>query len=433
MLSYYFPPAGGPGVQRVLKFVKYLPEFGWDPVVLTVKNGDFPAWDDSMLAEVPASVPVYRVPAVEPYALYRRITGKSQEEALPVALLAKEGAGSFAECISQWIRANVFIPDARIGWIPAVVKRSRQIFAKYHIDAIYSSSPPHSVQLAAMMMAKTYRRPWLADFRDPWTDIFYYQKLSRTLPARQVDAFFEQKVLATADAVISVSPSILRSLQEKAPETRFKVLYNGYDASDFTSAAEKKSEQFTISFIGNLKVNQSPPALWNAIETVLQENSQVAESLVLQFTGTIHPRVMASLEEKNLMEHVQIEEYVPHHEAIKRMQGASVLLFIIPDAPNNRGILTGKLFDYLAAGRPFLSLGPPDGDAARILDRMEAGPMIAPENMEEIHKRILYCYELWLHNTLEMACPNGEKVKEFERRTLTRELSAVLDDISIHQ
>lgn len=420
-------------MQRVLKFVKYLPDYGWQPIVLTVEGGDFPARDESLLKEISPSVPVYRVPAVEPYALYRKLTGKSKQEPLPVALLAKEGTDSLGEFIARWIRANLFVPDARVGWIPAVVHSSRQIFANHQIDAIYSSAPPHSVQLAALLLARKYRLPWIADFRDPWTDIFYYQKLSRTLPARRLDAFFERKVLSSADTVVSVSPSIIRNLQSKAPTTHFEVLYNGYDASDFSITSEPNSTHFTLWYIGNLKANQSPAGLWNALENLLQKDSDLAENLVLKFTGTVHPQVKASLEKRGFMDHIHIEGYVSHHEAIHRMQSASVLLFIIPDAPHNRGILTGKLFDYLASGRPFLSLGPPVGDAAAILERLQAGPMIAPENTEEIRARILYLYKLWCNNSLESDSPNAEKVKEFERKALTGRLAARLDALSMKQ
>ena len=415
-------------MQRVLKFVKYLPQYGWRPIVLTVEGGDFPARDESLLAEISPAVPVYRVPAVEPYALYRKLTGKSSREPLPVALLAKEGTDSFAEFATRWIRANLFVPDARVGWIPAVVHQSRPVFARHRIDAILSSSPPHSVQLAALWMAKKYGKPWIADFRDPWTDIFYYQRLSRTRPARRLDAFFENKVLTAADTVVSVSPSIIRTLREKARETRFEVLYNGYDAADFSEPSSGDSTRFTLWYIGNLKANQSPPGLWNALVSLLRDQPSLADDLVLKFTGTLHPQVKASLEENDLMDHVQIEGYVSHHEAIERMQSASVLLFIIPDAPHNRGILTGKLFDYLAAGRPFLSLGPPDGDAARILQRMGAGPMMRPGNTEEIRSRILYLYELWRNNTLKKEAPFPERVQEFERTTLTGHLAARLDE-----
>ncbi|HKJ66806.1 MAG TPA: glycosyltransferase family 4 protein [bacterium] len=431
VLTYYFPPAGGPGVQRVLKFVKYLPAYGWNPVVLTVKNGEFPARDDSLLAELPQSLPVHRVGGIEPYNFYRWITGKRKDQTLPVGMLAKQGSDTFMEGLARWIRANLFIPDGRTGWIRPVFRMGARAITQQHIQAIYSSSPPHSTQLAALWLAKHFQLPWVADFRDPWTDIYYYQTLPRLSLAKKIDGFLEQKVLAAADSVISVSPSILDKLHSRTKRGSFQVIYNGYDEQDFTgSPAGYPRDKFVLSYVGNLKANQNPEALWKALQLLSRENQEFHRDLEMHFTGRTHPQIIETLNQYQLLPSTVIEKYVPHSEAVKRMKATAVLLFIIPEAPENQGILTGKLFDYLAAEKPFLSLGPPDGDAARILADTGAGQMIDPQNLEAIKNRILYLYQLWKARSLQNEGPDPARIRQFSRRQLTAQLAGILYKMS---
>lgn len=431
VISYYFPPAGGPGVQRVLKFVKYLPEFGVNPIVLTVRNGDFPAEDKSMQKEIPDSVPVYRTPAIEPYNIYRKFTGKSENHTLPVGLLAKNENTSVSEYIAKWIRANIFLPDARIGWIWPVFNLGSKIIAKYNIQAIYSSSPPHSLQLTAKMLAQRFNLPWIADFRDPWTDIYYYQLAPRTTLARNIDLYLERKVLYTADKVVSVSPSITRKLAQKIQKDNFGVLYNGYDEDDFIDLQPTVTmpKKFTLSYIGNLKSNQNPIELWTTLQRLIKQYDDFKSVVELRFTGRIHPRILETLEHHQLISYTSVEGYVPHSAAISRMQSTAVLLFIIPEAPDNEGILTGKLFDYLRAGRPLLSLGPPHGDAARVLQDVDAGPMLYPQDGKAIQQRILHLFQMWQANKLENASPASNMIQQFERRELTKILANNVNEL----
>lgn len=429
VLTYYFPPAGGPGVQRVLKFVKYLPEFGWEPVVITVDGGDFPAYDASLTEEVPETVPVLRVPALEPYSLYRKFTGKSKEEHIPVGTLAKKDkSNGFAEKISRWIRANLFVPDARIGWIVPVIRKGFQTASQYKIDALLCSSPPHSVQLAACHLAKKLSIPWIVDFRDPWTDIYYYQELNRNKLAQQIDAYFERKVSNTADGVLTVSPSLVGKIRKRAPQQQVTLIPNGYDATDFSEGTHHLYDRFSLSYIGNLKANQNPSVLWSVLKRLIENTSGFQENFLLHLTGKIHPQVMASLEKYGLTNYTKIDKYVPHAEATKRMQSAAVLLFVVPDAADNQGILTGKLFEYLAAERPVFSIGPPDGDAAQILRDADAGTMMDYQDQSGITEMLKKLYIQWEKEDMKESLPNKEQVQQFERREQSRILSTLLND-----
>ena len=429
IITYYFPPAGGPGVQRILKFIKYLPEFGWNPVVITVKNGDFPATDPSLFEDVPDNVPIYRIPALEPYKLYRKLTGKDDQETIPVGVLSREKQSSPLEKLSKWIRANLFIPDARIGWILPVYRRATHLIRKHNIDAILSSSPPHSLQMASNLLAKKFKLPWIADLRDPWTEIYYYQHLNRFPISRILDEKMEKSVLDSADSVTTVSPQLIKQFQNKAYNS-YLFIPNGYDTTDIDSQTQiKSSEHFTLSYIGNFKSSQNITSLWAALQDLIKENQNFAEHFQIKLTGKIHPDILESTKILALDKYLQTEDYVPHSVAVKRMQQASMLLFPIPKAANNKGILTGKIFEYLASGTPLLSIGPPDGDAAKIIREVKGGPMFDYSDREGLKKYIIKGFQNWQKGSMIELCPDPDKVKKYNRRELTRQLAQQLNKL----
>lgn len=431
VIAYYWPPAGGPGVQRVLKFVKYLPEFGWQPVVMTVDKGDYPALDPSLVDEVPPETRVYRIPIWEPYAIYRRFSGKASEDPIPVGILAQKEELSFSQRAMHWIRANLFVPDARAGWYRRAVGEARRIIEREGIDLIFVSSPPHSLQLIGRKLRRIAHIPLISDLRDPWTDIHYYQDLKRLRLTEDLDRWLERRALSGADLVVTVSPGLARHLTRRAGGTDCRVVYNGFDASDFEQVPEHPpgERRFSLAYIGNLKANQNPPDLWLALRDLLDEDRGFAEHFRLALTGTVNADIHVGLRELGLAPFTVVEGYVPHREAIARMRGASVLLFIVPQAPDNLGILTGKLFDYLAAGRPFLSVGPPLGDAAALLSATEAGPMYDYGDRERIKQRVQQLYRGWRAGKLAQFVPSAEQVERYERRALTGTLADLMCDL----
>ncbi len=429
IISYYFPPAGGPGVQRILKFVKYLPKFGWEPVVVTVKDGDFPAIDESLCADILKNVSVYRIKAYEPYAIYRKITGKSKNEAIPVGVLAKNDDSSFIEKFAKWIRSNVFIPDARIGWIPLLNRNIKSIIDKEKPAVLLSSSPPHSLQIAARKIAKKFRLPWILDLRDPWTDIYYYQNSLRTKPAKCLDKYYEKKCLTSANTVLTVSPSIIRNLYENYNLKNLKLVYNGYDKRDIAIVNEPTPyDKFRISYIGNMKTNQNPGGLWKALKSLVETNNGFQKDLQIRLTGKIHSDIKIGLKQTGLLNYCSFSDYVPHSMAVRKMKEAAALLFIIPQSKDNRGILTGKIFEYLAVGRPLISVGPVTGDAAKIIRKAKGGEMYDYENSINLEKRILSIYQAWQTNNIEKLAPDYSIVEnKYDREKLTEQLSKLLN------
>ncbi|HID40413.1 MAG TPA: glycosyl transferase family 1 [Calditrichaeota bacterium] len=427
VITYYWPPAGGPGVQRVLKFVKYLPDFSWRPVILTVENGDYPAIDYSLGSEIPSDVAVYKIPIWEPYNLYRKLLGKRKSQAIPVAVLSQKQNLSVKAKLLHWLRANVFIPDARIGWYFAAVREASRIIEKEKIDCVLVSSPPHSLQLIGLKLKSKFNLPLISDLRDPWTDIHYYSDVNRLGISQRIDTWLEKKTLTRADLVTTVSPAMHRLFKAKAEKVNCRVVYNGYDQSDFNATVERSSEAFILAYVGNFKANQNSDTLWATLAELLKENREFAGHFRLEFTGKLSDDTLHSLRDYGLWDKVIFNDYLPHNEAVIKMKQASALLFIIPMAESNQGILTGKLFDYLAAGTPLLSIGPSSGDAAQLLSETSAGPMLSYEDKSAIKQRILSLFEAWQEKKLEQFCPNKQAVTKYERSKITHDLANLLD------
>ena len=432
ILSYYFPPAGGPGVQRILKFTKYLEQFNYEPIVITVKNGEFPALDDSMLKEIPDSIKIYRIPAWEPYKIYKKFTGKKIEDKILVGILSGADDVVGSESFAHWIRRNLFIPDARIGWILPVLRKIGDIIEKHKPDLIFSSSPPHSLQLTAKYIAKKYNLSWVADFRDPWTDIYYYQNDKRLKLAVALDKYFEKSVINRANRVITVSPSLVRNFRKKSKKDNVRLIYNGYESADILTqtSVEKYPDRFVISYIGNYKVNQNVPVFLEVLKEMLEEDKAFAKSFRLNFVGVLNEKSKSLISDYGLGSNLDIEGYVPHKIAVERMRASSSLLFIIPQSKDNKGILTGKIFEYLASGVPILPIGPPDGDAADIILNCKAGKMINYYDKNGLKIRLRQLYVGWKTNTLHQYVANLEMVeKKYERISLTAQLAEVFNEL----
>jgi glycosyltransferase involved in cell wall biosynthesis len=304
-----------------------------------------------------------------------------------------------------------------------MIKAGNKIISKHQIRAIICSTPPHSLQLSAMYLSKKWSIPWVADFRDPWTDIFYYQNIDRMSISKSADESIEKRVLKNSSSVVTVSKSIMEKLSEKSEKSKIQVLYNGYDAFDFESETiHTYRDNFKVSYVGNLKSNQNIPELWSVFSEFLSEGHPIK----LNFVGNVHPDVISALKDNDMYETTRFMGYVSHEDAIKEMQNSSVLLYIIPQAPDNAGILTGKLFEYLASKRPFFAVGPPDGDAAEILKDLNMGPMIDYSDKSAMEERLRYLFSLWSTQRLHSEIPGENGIKKFERKYQTGKLAKQL-------
>jgi len=376
VITYYWPPAGGPGVQRWLKTSLALKELGHDVEILTVdpKYATYPVQDDSMLSEASA-VKVHTTRARDWFGLYQKLTRRKE---VPFSGFANQaGRPGPIQRLSRFIRGNFFLPDPRRGWNSFAIRKASQLISEQTFDVIVTTSPPHSTHLIGLALKQKHQCNWWADFRDPWTDIYYYDQFYPTRWARRIDANLERSVIQTADKVIAVSADLKRMLESKINDGdgKFIEMPNGYDPADFDmNAPAPQNKVFTLVYTGTLSLVYPVEAMYTAIESVLQRG----QPLKLQMAGRPAKECVDHLSGlAQQYEHFQFESlgYLAHSESVKLLQNADALLLLIPDLPNNKGILTGKLFEYIGSGRPVWGFGPENGDAQVILNQAQAGQL----------------------------------------------------------
>jgi glycosyltransferase involved in cell wall biosynthesis len=416
IVTYYWPPGSGAGVQRWLKFSKYLPQFGWEPVILTVDPdfATYPALDLSIENEIPPALTVIKTRATDYFRIYRKDKTK-----IPSSGFAATENRGFADKITRFIRGNFFIPDPRKGWNKYAFREACQIIGENKIDHIITTSPPHSTQLIGLKLKKRFPHiKWIADLRDPWTDIYYYRQFYPTLLSEKVDSWYELRVLKSADKILTVGKSLKELFASKVQglEKKTEVIFNGFDEEDFTGITSSKPAVFTISYIGTLSDSYPVNGLLKAIASIKEKGTD----LKLRFVGFVSEQqkkiILSVLEESD----TEFVNYVDHLSAIKYMCSSSLLLLIIPDHPSNKSIITGKLFEYMAAGKPIICLGPLAGDAAGLLRSSGYKGIFSWNDTDAIADFILYSL-----NQGEPAVP--VRNNRYSRKELTRELSKILN------
>jgi glycosyltransferase involved in cell wall biosynthesis len=369
IITYYWPPSGGAGVQRWLKFSKYLPQSGWEPVVLTIdpEYATYPAIDPSMESDIPGNLEIHKTRATDWFKI--SVNDKSK---IPSAGFASGNGNGLKGKIMRFVRGNFFIPDPRKGWNKFAVAEAGRLIKEEGIQHIITTSPPHSTQLIGLKLKKKYPHiKWIADLRDPWTDIYYYDQFYPTFISKAIDRSYEKKVLMNADKVITVGQSLKDLFTAKVPllKDKITVITNGYDEDDFENLTAENPDKFTISYIGTLSDTYPVESITQALQNLRQKGSEIT----LRFTGTVssynEEKIRLSAGEK----FVQFLPYAEHTEALKEMMSSSLLLLIIPKHASSKSIITGKIFEYIASGKPVLCIGPVDGDAARIIAESGAG------------------------------------------------------------
>ena len=423
IITYYWPPAGGPGVQRVLKFAKYLPEFGWQPIILTVKNGEYPAIDESLTKEVPEGIKVHKTRTFEPFLFYKFIIGKGKNYRLTTHTLDTAENSSLGDKISRWIRANLFIPDARIGWLPFAVKKGVSIIRKENIDLLLSSSPPQTVHMIADKIARKTKVKWVTDFRDPWTDYFRIKDLRRLGIMKKLDRLYEKRVLRHSNTIITSSDSLAELLSTKV-KNNYVTITNGYDEDDFLNAKKNESDKFRIIYTGNVSESQNPVNLFSAVKNL---SDTIKKRIDISFYGNVHPKVISTVKQMDLYKIISFNSYIPHSEVITKIMSADILLLLIPQFEINKNIIPGKIFEYLAAHKPIMGIGNPKGDSAEILNKSKLGKMYSYD-LTSWGNVILEYFENWEKGMLPS--PDLTYINQFLRKKLTQKLSEIFNRIS---
>ena len=363
VITYYWPPAGGSGVQRWLKFVKYLPEFGVTPVVFTVKDPDYPVCDMSLSADVAEELEVVRGKIWEPNRLFSRFASKSK----PSGAGFLDAKPSLSAQFLRYVRANYFIPDSRKFWIKPSVQLLTDYLKKNQIDALVTTGPPHSVHLIGMELKRKLGVKWIADFRDPWTSIDYFHSLPLTQSSLEKHKNLEKQVLQEADRIIVVGDQMKEEFDAKSDQVT--VIPNGYDSYKEDNGVELDPE-FTLTYAGLMNADRNPESLWKALGRLASNNPDFKKDLKIRIVGSCSQEVTASIDENGLAGNLEDLGYQDHLRVARYQRSAQVLLLALNDVPFSKGIVTGKIFEYLQARRPVLAIGPTDGDLAAILAKI---------------------------------------------------------------
>lgn len=444
IISYYWPPAGGSGVQRWVKFAKYLPAEGWQPVVYTPQNPELSSVDETLLKDIPAEAEIIKRPILEPYGFYRRLFGSKSSTDMQslikdsaVSATGGEvnpisgGSKSWKQSLSLWVRGNLFIPDPRVWWVCPSVRFLKKYLKEHPVDAIVTTGPPQSMHLIGRGLHRATGIPWVADFRDPWTKMFYYKHLHLSKCADRRHHRLEKSVLDEASAVISVSPLVQQEFQEMTLN-RVELITNGFDADDFVdicgevlpSADEHSSPTtFNITHTGLFAEDGNPLALWDAIAAKCAEDEAFAKALRIRLVGKVDAAIITALSERGLADHVDALGYRSHDEAVAEQRAAGLLILPLRQEPEYRNVLPGKIFEYLASGRPVLGIGQEDGAAAKVLTDSGVGVMFDWDKAGQIRAALDAAWD----GTFPF---NPSGIGRYTRSALTHTLAALLDSLS---
>lgn len=427
IISYYWPPAGGPGVQRWLKFVKYLPDFGWEPSVFIPENPSYPIVDETLQKDVPKNLKMIKTKIWEPYQLAEKF-GKDNKKFKAGQFDVGENQ-SWKAKLSIFVRGNFFIPDARVFWVKPSVEFLEKYLKVNHYDVLVTTGPPHSLHLIGLNLKKKLPNlKWIADFRDPWTEISYYKHLKLTKIADKKHRKLESEVFKNADITLATSYTDAENFRKKGANAF--CITNGFDvdASTTLSMTEENSKslplsnsttKFTLSYIGVLEQLRNPEILWETLNDLVQENADFKRDFELKFVGRLDDKILQKIESSVLKNNLTNLDYQTHDVALKHMQDSTVLLMTNFPQESSKGIIPGKIFEYLATGKTILSFGPKDADVEKILNETKAGKHFGYDEKENLKNFILESYQNWKSGTLNQ---NAENIEQFSRKNLTQKL-----------
>lgn len=428
IIVYYWPPSGGSGVQRWMYFAKYLSDFGITPIVLTVspEKASYKDWDPSNCDKVEA-VSTYKTNTIELIKLYSLFTSGNTTKGIPQGHVGAKKHGIFGK-LSSFIRGNLFIPDARIGWKIFAIRKAKRIIKDENIDLIITSGPPHSTHLIGKSLKKQFGITWMADFRDPWVEVYYNKELPRMGWAKKHDETLEYKVLDQADHVLTIGPSLMNLLSKKVPgqERKFHFIFNGYDHDAMNSIKVTKDEFFKITFIGQYALAQPHIGLIQALELYCQDFINEAHRIKICLAGTFDETILRKFKK---LPGVTVEFYgrIPHLDSLNLMKNSQVLLNSLAEVEESKILISGKLMEYISTGNPILCIGNLKGDAATLLQSLPNSKMFNKNDVSGMHQFIKLAYKNW--KTSGIQSHSSTEFTHNSRYETTRQLAAILNKI----
>jgi glycosyltransferase involved in cell wall biosynthesis len=419
IITYYWPPAGGPGVQRWLKFVKYLPEFNVQPIVYIPENPTYPIIDNGLESEVSDKAIILKNKIFEPYGL-ASFLGKNKTKKISSGIIPHQKKQSFLEKILLWVRGNIFIPDARFLWVKPSVKYLSKYIQENNIDTIVTSGPPHSLHLIGLQLQKDLGVKWFADFRDPWTTIGYHKALKLSASAEKKHKALESAVLTSADTII-VTSKTTKTEFETITSRPIEVITNGYDVEKI--AKQPLDTKFTLAHIGSFLSERNPRILWQSLQELVIENETFKNDFQLKLIGAVSQEVLDTISEFKLNDYVLNLGYVSHQEAVEHQRKSQVLLLIEINSEDTKSIIPGKLFEYMVSERPIMAIGPEGSDFAEIITSTNTGVFFTYNEKEKLKALLLKYYQEYKIQNLKV---HAVGLQQYSRKSLTEQLSKLV-------
>ena len=421
IITYYWPPAGGPGVQRWLKFVKYLPIFGIEPIVFCPENPSYPITDTSFGSDIDSNLTVLKTPIREPYK-WAQLFSKSKTTKLSKGLISNQKKQSILEKLLLFIRGNFFIPDARISWVQPSVSFLSDYITEHQIDTIITTGPPHSLHLIGLQLKQKHTLKWVADFRDPWTQIGYHKKLKLSSFAHKKHKRLEASVLQTADELLVTSLKT-KTIFSELTSTPILVLTNGFDFK-ITNNTPLDSK-FTLSHIGSLLEGRNPSVLWQVLSDLIKESKEFAATFQLNLIGSVSTEVSETLFDYGLENYICNLGYLPHNEVLEYQRKTQLLLLVEENSKETQYIIPGKLFEYMASKRPIIAIGPDTSDIETILDQTYSGTYFRYDESVALRKQLWQHFEAYKIQQLNI---DSKGLDTYSRKSLTKQLAEKLLD-----
>lgn len=422
IITYYWPPAGGPGVQRWLKFVKYLPDFNVQPIVYIPENPTYPIIDNGLQSEVSEKAIILKKKITEPYG-FASFFGKNKTKKISSGIIPNQKKQSFLEKTLLWVRGNIFIPDARFLWVKPSVKYLKKYIEENQIDTIITSGPPHSLHLIGLQLKKELNVKWFADFRDPWTTIGYHKALKLSSSAEKKHKALEKEVLTTADTIIVTSKTTKTEFQAITSQP-IEVITNGYDVEKVTK--QPLDEKFTLAHIGSFLSERNPRILWKALKELTKENPDFRRDFQLKLIGAVSQEVLDTISEFRLNDFVLNLGYISHQEAVEHQRKSQVLLLIEINSNDTKSIIPGKLFEYMVSERPIIALGPEGSDFAEIITSTNTGVFFLYDELEQLKELLLKYYNLYKEQNLKV---HAVGLQQYSRKSLTEQLTKIISKL----
>ena len=425
IITYYWPPSGAIGVHRCLKFAKYLKKMGWEPIVYTAKDAQYPYLDDSNFKHIPKNITVLKGRIIEPFNLFKIISGRKKDAVLTNPVQVRDKKQKFIDKLSIWIRGNFFIPDARSLWIRPSVKLLSKYLRDNPVDAIISNGPPHTNTTIAYKLSEKLNIPWLADYQDPWTQIDYHNEFMLTKFATKKHERMEQKAFKIAKKTTIASPSWKKDL-ESIGAKNVDVIFWGYDEDDFIGFNANKNNDFIISHAGLFGHDRNPIEFFNALKDLKKENKLFAKNLKIKLAGPIDYSVKQSLEDAGLSENTTLLGSIPRNDALQLTLDSSLLLLPLNKADNAMGRIPGKLFEQMRSYNPILCLGPEGSDVENIITETKTGKSFKYSDYNGIKQYIL---EVFTNFTNKKVKQEKNYILNYSVENQVKKLSSYLQEI----